>query len=190
MRKRSGLWKHLDALGILETGSPDEIAAAKRGYWKTYHYNHRRQQLKENPEVIVAFSRADGTYERIAAGARKHKMTLAAFIRASAVAYLTETYIVPDRAFLAHLEQLLAQCANEIQALAGVREKYFWQRDQKIESIEARIILLETSVREHLSSPPKLEQLLCDALNQSLDIKAHLLQLITSHDRQDKIKEK
>lgn len=187
-RKSSALWLHLDSLGILETGTPEEIDAAKRAYWKAYHYNHRKAQRKDKPEVVIALSREDGTYERISTAAKKHRMTVAAFIRASAVAYLTETYIVPDRAVIVHLEQLLSQSANQLQAVAGVKEKYFWQREHKIESMEAQISKLEQDIRELLRNPPRLDQEILKALKQKPDMKAHLLDLITTHDSQDKIK--
>lgn len=182
--KESGVRQYLRRAGILDTGTPEDIALAKRAYWRQYHYNHRKAQRKEHPEVVIGLSRADGTYDRISQGAKKHHMTLAAFIRASALAYLTETYIVPDRAFLAHLEELLAKCVNEVQAIAGAKEKYFWQREQKIETIDARIERLENEVLELFRNPPTLESLVTKALNESPDIRDRLVQLITSHDRQ------
>lgn len=189
-RKKSGVWLHLLSTGILDTGSPDEIKTAKREYWKQYHYNHRRAQREEQPEVVIGLARTDGTYERISIAAAKHKMTLAAFIRTAALSYLTQTYIVPDRAFLAHLAQLLSQCANEVQAIAGANEKYFWQREHKIETIDARIERLENEILELFRNPPTLEQQIIKALDQSPETRERLLQLITSYDCKNKIKEK
>lgn len=189
-RKKSGVWLFLNSTGILDKGTPEEIQIAKREYWKRYHYNHRRAQRQEQPEVVIGLSRTDGTYERLNAAAKKHKMTLAAFIRTAALSYLTQTYIVPDRAFLAHLEQLLSQCANEVQAIAGANEKYFWQREHKIETIDARIERLENEVIELFRNPPSLEQQITKAIDQSPQTRERLLQLITSHDCKNKIKEK
>ena len=187
-RKSSALWIYLDSIGILESGSTEEIEAAKRAYWKQYHYNHRRAQRTENAEITVALSRKDGTYKRLNSAAQRHGMTLAAFLRAATESYLSAAYILPDRAVLAHLETLLASCANAIQAVAGSKERYFWQREHKIEVMEATVMKLEDRVRELFLDPPKLEHEITKALERSPEIRTRLLALITSHDHQDKIK--
>lgn len=184
-RKKSGVWQHLFATGILDKGTPEEIAEAKRAYWKQYHYNHRRTQRQEQPEVVVALPRSDGTYTTITGAAKKHKLSVAAFLRTATLAYLSQAYVLPDRAMLAHLRELLSQCANEIQAIAGAKEKYFWQREQKIETMEARIEKLDREIQELLCNPPTLEAQIITALRQSPEIRTQLLQLITSHDRKD-----
>lgn len=184
-RKQSGVSQYLFSIGILETGSPEDIAAAKRTYWKQYHYNHRKAQRKEQPEITVSLSRTDGTYTTITGAAKKHHLTPAAFLRTATLAYLSQSFVLPDRAVLAHLQQLLSQCTNEVQAIAGAKEKYFWHREQKIETMEARIEKLEREVVELLSNPPTLESQIVAVLKKSPQIRERLLQLITSHDCKD-----
>lgn len=179
-RKHSGLWVYLDQAGVLERGSPEDIAEAKRAYWKRYHYDHRRSQRKEKPEFVVSLCRSDGTYTRIAAAAKRHKLTIPAYLRTAALAYLDQAFIVPNPEHLAHLEQLLSQCANEVQALAGAKEKYFWQRDEKIAVIEKRIERLEREVAELFRHPPSLEVYIRRAIKQSPEIKAQLQSLLLS----------
>ncbi|MEO5643905.1 MAG: hypothetical protein ABIQ40_18700 [Bacteroidia bacterium] len=179
-KRESGLWTYIQSLGILEQGSPEEIAAAKKAYWKTYHQQHRRTQREEKPEFLVALDRADGTYNTISIGAKRHTLTIPAFLRTATLAYLTQAYVVPNHEYIAHLEQLLSQCSNEIAALAGSKDKYFWQRDQKIEAIEQRIERLEREVSELFRNPPTLETTVRKAIQQSPEIKERLLTLLSS----------
>jgi uncharacterized protein Yka (UPF0111/DUF47 family) len=55
---------------------------------------------------------------------------------------------------VAHLEELLSQCLNEIQKLVGAREKYYWSREEKFEAIEKRIEKLEYEIDQVFRNPP------------------------------------
>jgi uncharacterized protein Yka (UPF0111/DUF47 family) len=55
---------------------------------------------------------------------------------------------------VARFEQLLSACLNEVKIIVHARDKYFWQREQKMEAIEKRIQKLETQINEIFSNPP------------------------------------
>jgi len=98
----------------------------------------------------------NGEHGRIQHGARKHGMTVTAFVRRAALAYLDRTYLVPNALQIARLEQLLSDCLNEIQAVVHKKEKFFWERDNKLEAVERRIEKLERQIEEALRYPPPL----------------------------------
>lgn len=101
-------------------------------------------------------SKENGEYENITLAAKKHSLPVTVFLKAATLAYLHQQFIVPDRFQLAKLEQLLAQCLNEVQLITRTKEKYSWQREQKYEEIEKRIIRLELQINEVLRNPPLL----------------------------------
>ncbi len=156
MRKNrnSPMWEYLEAAGVLEKGTDEEIKAAKRLYRKKYLLRYKQQQRGSKPEYTVNFSKDSGEYERIILAAKRHKMPVTTFLRSAALAYLNRTYIVPDPIRIARLEQLLSDCLNEIKTIAKTKERFFWGREQKVEEIEKRIVKLESDISEVLRNPP------------------------------------
>jgi len=80
-----------------------------------------------------------------------------AFIRSSVLAYLQQRFLVPNAFQVAHLEETLSQCLNEIQKLVGAKEKYYWSREEKFEAIEKRIEKLEYDIDQVFRNPPLLQ---------------------------------
>lgn len=150
------MWDYLDSLGVLENGSDEEIKAAKRAYRKGYFLLYKKKQREQKREYTISFSKEKGEYSKISAAAKVHKRTVASFIRVAALAYIDKTYVVPDRLQIAQLEQLLLECLNEIKTIIHPKEKYFWERDKRLEQIERRIEKLEAQVNEVFCNPPLL----------------------------------
>lgn len=154
MRKRrnSPMWEFLDRSGILEKGSEDEINAAKRAYRKKYLSDFKKNQRQRKPEFSVRFSKDNGESKRIIEAARKHYLSVPAFLKATCFAYLSRTYIVPNRLMVAHLQQLLSDCLNEIKTISNTKER-FWEREQKLDRIERSIQKLEAQMNEVFRNP-------------------------------------
>jgi hypothetical protein len=154
MRKRrnSPLWAYLEASGVLVKGSDEDIKAAKRAYRKKYLSDFKKNQRNKTPEFAVRFSKDNGELERIAEAAKKHHLSVPAFLKCAAFAYLERTYIVPNRLLVAHLAQLLSDCLNEIKSISSHKER-FWERESKLDRIEKRIIKLEGDVSDLFRTP-------------------------------------
>lgn len=155
-RTSKAMWDYLEASGALASGSDEAIKAAKQAYRKQYLLDFKRKQRKSKAEYAVTFSKSNGEHHRIQHGARRHGMTVTAFVRKAALAYLDRTYLVPNGQQIARLEQLLADCLNEIKAVVNKKEKFFWERDNKLEAVERRIEKLEQQIDEALRHPPLL----------------------------------
>lgn len=156
--RHSKLWEHLEASGVLEKGSDDEIKAVKREYRKKYLLEYRRRQRASQPEINVLFSKSYGDYQTVLQSAEKHNQQIAAFIRNATLAYIRQTYIVPDKLQVAHLEQLLSDCLNEIKTIIKPKDRYFWERDQRLELIERKIEKLEVQIDELFRNPPRYDR--------------------------------
>ena len=146
--KESGMWAFLEECGVLEKGSDAEIKEAKRAYRKKYFLKYKREQRSKRPEFTICLLKNNGDFDTIQKAAKKHKMTMTAFIRTATLAYIRKTYVVPDRLQIAHLEQLLSDCLNEIQTIVHTKEKFFWERERKLDLIEKRIIALESKIKQ------------------------------------------
>jgi len=151
-RKDSPLWKYLESSGVLEKGSDEDIKAAKRAYRKKYFLDFKRNQRHNRPEFAVRFSKDDGELKRIVEAAKKHQLSVSLFLKNAAFAYLQRSYIVPNRLMVAHLEQLLADCLNDIKSISNHKER-FWERESKLDRIERRIVKLEGEVRDLFHNP-------------------------------------
>ena len=157
MRKvpiNSGMWAYLNELGILENGSDAQITIAKKAFRKEYFVNYKRNYRTKNSAFTINFSNENSDYQRIKQAAKSHKMTITGFIRASVLAYLNQSFILPDRDTVARLEQTLSQCLNEIQSIVRPKEKYSWERERKFELIEKRIEKLEAEINQIFRNPP------------------------------------
>jgi len=151
-RHSKGMWEYLDSIGVLEKGSDIEIKAAKALYRKKYLLAFKRKQRSSKPEYNVNFSKENGEHDRILKAAGRHKMTVTAFVRSAALAYIDNTFLVPNREQVARLEQILSNCLNEIKAIAGTKER-FWEREQRLERIEKRIERMEAQIHEVFTNP-------------------------------------
>lgn len=183
MRKNSrkcGLWAFLDASGVLEKGTEEEIKAAKKAYRKQYLLNYKRRQRASKPEFTINLSKDSFEYSRILSAAKAHKQKVPAFLRRATLAYINKTYIVPDRFAIARLEQLLSQCLNEIQLIVHQKERFFWGKDQKLKDIEKRIEKLESEIDDVLRHPITIEELIIREINKKSGLKGQLLTTISS----------
>ena len=140
------MWEYLESLGVFENGSDAEIKAGKRAYRKKYFTDYKRRQRTKKPEYTANFTKENGELETILKGAKRHSMSVPTFLRVATLAYLNHSFVVPNRELVAHLEQLLADCLNEVQTIARSRDRFFWDKEAKIEKIEKRIARLEESI--------------------------------------------
>jgi hypothetical protein len=185
--KNSGMWAYLDASGVLEKGTVEEIKIAKKAYRKEYILNYRRKQRTGKPEYIVGLSKSNGDYFKINIAAKLHKMAITTFIRTAALAYVDKTYIVPDRLQLWELKQLLSNSLNEIQTIVKQKEKYFWGKEQKFKDIENRIEKLESEINLKLTQPYTLEELIIKEIEKEPALREHLLAFLNSNDNKNQI---
>ena len=148
------MWDYLDSLGILEKGTDEEIKAAKLSYRKDYLLKYKRNQRSKRPEFTVNFSTEKGEYHKVEYAAKAHKMTITAFIRSAVLSYLNLHYIVPNNDQIARLEQILSQCLNEIQTIVRIKDKYYFEKESKLEAIEKRIERLEAEINQVFRNPP------------------------------------
>jgi hypothetical protein len=166
-KNNTGMWEYLESLGILERGTEEEINVAKKNYRKKYLLEFKQKQRLKKPEFNVNFSKENGEFNKVVKEAEKHHCTITLFIHDATLAYINQSYVVPNSLQIAQFEQILSDCLNEIQTIVRFKEKFFWERDRKLETIEKRIEKLERQINEVFRHPSLLSN--------------------TSHDHQNKI---
>lgn len=179
-KNTGGLRAYLDARGLLENGSKEQILAARREYRRIYLTHYKKKQRKDSPEFAVLFSRQEGEYSRVITAARRHKLSVPAFLKSATLAYINKTFIVPDRDLIVKLAGLLSDCLNEIQQISTGREKNYWLIEQKYEAIEQRIIDLEAQITRAFSEPVAVEDAVRSAIEKDPDLRLRLLLFLTS----------
>lgn len=153
-KTKKGMWEYLDSLDILEKGTDAEIKAAKLAYRKDYYLKYKRNQRAKKPEFTISFSNEKGEYHKVEYGAKSHNMSITAFIRSAVLTYLNQSYVVPNQDQIVKLEQLLSDCLNEIQTLVRIKDKYYFEKETKMEKIEKRIEKLEAEINQVFRNPP------------------------------------
>ncbi len=154
MSKRTGkIWEYLDNIGILEHGTEEEIKMAKKTYRKEYLLKYKQEQRKKKPEFTVNFSQ-NGEYSKVSNAAKSHKMTVTRFIHEAVLAYISQTFVVPNTEQIAYLEHILSECLNQIQTILKPKDKYHWDREKKLEEIEKKIQSLEEAINTFFRNPP------------------------------------
>ena len=156
-KNNSAMWEYLESLGILEKGTDEEIKAAKKAYRKIYLLKYKQKQRENKPEFNIYFSNENGEYGRVESAAKKHNMTVTAFIKKAVMAYIEQKYIVPDPLQIGRLEQVLSECLNEIQTIVKTKERFLFDREDKYKAIEKKIEKLEAQI-DAIFRHPKLVQ--------------------------------
>jgi hypothetical protein len=188
-KNNRAMWEYLESIeGLLERGSDAEIKEAKKAYRKTYLLKYKQKQRLEKPEFNVNFSTEGGEYDRVEQASKRHDMTITAFIREATLSYITKTYVVPDKMGIAHIEQLLANCLNEIQTIIKQKEHYSFEREQKCEIIEKRIEKLEEEINQFFRQPLPVEEYVKRAVTKDPKLREQILSMLhLSDDNKDSI---
>ena len=148
----SGLQSYLEETGVLVSGSEEDIQAAKQEYKKRYQAEYRRKRRTTHPETTVRLTKEE--WDRFSEEAKRHHLTLPKFIRQSALAYLNQTYLVPDKQAVARIEQLLSLARTDIQIIAKhMRELNFDALSRAYLSLSERYTHLEKKLSQILREP-------------------------------------
>jgi hypothetical protein len=142
------LQKYLEPL--LKSGLPEEIAAARKTYWRIYKANWRKQRRKEQKEYAISFDRKE--LNIVAAAAHKHKRCITKFIKEAVLAYCASKFLIVDVPTHNKVIELLALNYNALQQLsddAVISEEQGMALLQRSSEMEMEILSI-------LNNPQKL----------------------------------
>lgn len=102
---QSNLYAFLEKSGVLEWGTAEQIATAKKQYWNEYKTNWRRQKRATQQEMTIAFTQQE--YQLICKAAESYKRSKAPFIKAVVMAYCKKESLFPDMQLFYDLREAL-----------------------------------------------------------------------------------
>ena len=172
IKNKSSIYEYLDSTKVLESGTENDIAQARKKYWREYKAQWRKQKRKAEKELTTSWTVEE--LKIIGDVARKHKISKTEFLKMSALAYIDKRYIVPDAIEVRRIAQMLAMSYNLIQEM--INENVLHLQTGKI--ILEKIFELEREVLVSLHNPKTLDQLITEAINKTPQTKARLYQLL------------
>ena len=116
---RSQMWAWLEANGYTE--SPEKVAEGKKAYKRMYHKEYYHKRKEERPRLKISFDQEE--YEELKAASEAHIQPLAPFIKDSALAYLNQSFLLPDEGDLMYLRETLAFIGYDVKLLAERAEQ-------------------------------------------------------------------
>jgi hypothetical protein len=172
LKKKSNIYAYLDSAKVLETGGDQDIANARKEYWKLYKAGWRKKQRQETKEFTIVCTVQDA--KDILEAARKHKRSGSNFIKESCIAYMNRRYIVPDRLTINSIRQQLAMNINTLKQLFDENKV----SHQTGTSLLQQMAALEQLVLTGLHNPKTLEELITEAVRTSPAYNAILSELL------------
>lgn len=141
----SNIYEFLETSGLLETGTPEEITAARAQYWKNHRAAFRRQQRQERKEYNIAFQKSDSTLLRNAA--KYHHLSETEFIRKATISYIKHERVPINEECLIEIHQILVMIYTHVQIL---EEAY---TDRSRSHLLKQFETLEKQIRAKLFNP-------------------------------------
>lgn len=174
LNSKSSIYSFLKSIGVLESGTPEEIKNARHQYWKEYKRKWRIQKRKCDSEFTIYFN--DEELKEISAKAKKHKLSRTKFIKQACFAYINNTFIVLDSMEVKRIDQQLSMTYNSIQKL--IEENAIEFKSGK--SILEAIYKLEREILPALSNPKTIELLIKQYILNNAKNKNSLIEFINS----------
>lgn len=131
-RHTTGVYAYLEASGVLEDGSAEDIAKVKAEYWRQYKREWKKKRRKNSLTVIFS----DAELKRIERCAKKLGVSRTRYIKQSALGEFT----LPDAG---QVRELLANMYNQVLQLrqsGAVGDVLGKELLQRIERLEAEVL--------------------------------------------------
>lgn len=148
------MWEYLKATGVLDKGE-DAIRAAKKEWRKIYDTRYKAERRRHVSQHVVSL--LPDERRLLAAGAARHGLGVAAFLKKSAIAYATQTYLVHDPATVRKIESLLVRCLSALERINMDAGKGGWlSRKGSANDAKEAVEALRADIYRELRKPDLL----------------------------------
>lgn len=147
--RNSEVYRYLKCNGFLDK-SAEEIANAKKQYWKQYKRNWRKAKRGRNKSITLLFDKQE--YAELKVKAIEHKRSVTKYIKEAAIAYSRNQYVVMDIRQVMEIKELLTLNYNFLQKRFNEMRLPF---KEGLETIE-RYRRLENKVLQVMFHPQKV----------------------------------
>lgn len=175
MRKRknrgTGVYAYLHKLGLLDSGSDEELSIARETYWKQYKANWIKAKRKQT-NITVFLSDKELRIVKIAAKANKRSNTR--YLKEAALAYAQMLYLVPDSRFYLQITGIMDSIIALLKSVLHTGITDFGKTRQSFEEF----LILEEQLRKILKEPSQLDSEWFKELIKDEAKKEYILKLI------------
>lgn len=151
MRKskhNSAIAAHLRKIGILESGTPEEIRAAKRSYWRDYDRALKLRKREQKRTFHISFGKSQ--MEHLRQCTVKFQITVPAYLKHLLDEDRLQTHTYPNAILFASILQLLQQYKQVLQRILQ-------QDKRQIQTKEEQAEILLRDIHHQVISLIKLE---------------------------------
>jgi hypothetical protein len=145
---QNSLFAYLKARGVLENGTPEEIAAAKRDYRRDYERLYKRRYRVRHSEVRFTFNREE--QRLLLAAAAVVGIDNGTFAKEATLARLHSTSPGSDTRVSREVLQKVALIHSEVRHLCRQRPSGFLERRIVFDRLVEQVGALEEALRESL----------------------------------------
>jgi len=173
--KKQTLYDYLEP--VLEYGTEEQIAFARKKYWAEYKATWRKNRRKQQKEFTVSFTPKE--LQKMKAAASKYTGSYTRFIKASALAYWQKQYLVTDPMAINQVKELLALNYNALQQLSD---------DEKLKEDVGAILMknisdLEQQVSMTLHNPRTVEEWIEELFSENPEKLNKIIELLKQEEK-------
>jgi len=170
IKKQSSLYIFLEP--YLETGDETAIAQAREQYWKNYKQNWKKQKRAEQKTFEISFTKQEWLV--IKQVADTHNRSYARFIKASALAYCQNTYLIPNQLAYNNIQQALTMLYNR---LKDIQEDELLSAEACYQLLQI-FELIQNKIETELTQPKTIEEVITEAIQSNPEFKSKISKLI------------
>jgi hypothetical protein len=168
--KKMSLYDYLEP--VLEYGTEEQVALARKKYWADYKAAWRKNRRREQKEFTLSFTPKELQILKFAATTYKGSYT--GFIKASALAYWQKQYLATDPMTINRVKELLALNYNVLQQLSEEERL----SDDAGAVLMKKIADLEQEVLTTLRNPRTLEQWVQEIISDKPESRMKMMELL------------
>jgi len=165
--------------GVLENGNKQEIDLAKKTYRLTYIREKKRAFRQKHRTVSLSFPIEQAKMLEHRAK-EQYDMKLSGYIKACAMTYLRQEYLVPNPQQVHALTMQIQQVGNNLNQLVRYSHSGHVQQGKALEEAREIVAQLEKEVLSYISKPPRLSVVLKNTLDRNPEYCDVLQRLIDS----------
>ena len=183
LKQNTGVYGYLRQLGVLESGTEEEIKQARKNYWRERDKAYKAEKRKaQKREIVLIFPADEINHIRFSAKAKGY--SLHNYIRACVKADMSQQAVIPHRALVAEILQAMQQCNNQLDAIKKKEAKGWLVISRTYENVETVLQQTENRITNLLKQPQNLQEIIAEAIKRNSGTLDLLKSIIAKHDNQ------
>lgn len=171
--------EYLTSSGVLDTGSSEDIAAAKKERRRQYLTAKKREYRKTHKSVTLSFPNSE--MRALQKEAAEHKMKVPAYLRACIEVAREQAYILPNTDAVHQIELLLRRISTNTNQIARLANSMSMPPVRAIKEIREHLVFFEETFTKMFREPKNLEQVIREEIKNNPVFAQTLLRIIEDH---------